>query len=46
MSEHRWSTIALTGVVLAAVIAAAYLMLQPIYDEINEQYGTNEKPGD
>jgi hypothetical protein len=20
-------------------------VLQPIYDEINEQYGTNEKPG-
>jgi hypothetical protein len=21
-------------------------VLQPIYDEINEKYGTNEKPGD
>jgi len=20
-------------------------VIQPIYDEINEQYGTNEKPG-
>ena len=37
---------AVSVAVLCLVLGGRLDLLQPIYDEINEKYGTNEKPGD